>query len=300
MKILVILAVLFPLAAICLFPLTAQNKPSDTPKKRVAKGDSSTNGEQQSDAEHENQNSSKYPSVVVQVQSPPVQANRAEEDNEQKLAGYTLWLVIVTGLLVVTGIVQAYILVRQEKILHGARDEIRSQAKQTERQADLMGTTLILQFRPKLVVSGGEVRDINVAEFLEQGGGTLTFVIGNSGGSPAHIINSKIVVKRQSAGSAHSIFDGAISLGEFSLQPGERVEKEIAVSGGETSAIAIAMAKARFQKLTAPVEAIYFLGVVFYRDDLGLVRSMGFNRIYDAESQRFKKMDGDSDYEYGD
>src|SRR5580692_5960951 len=97
------LAVLIPLANLPI--LAGQNEPKTAPRQRTAN--------------QEGQNSSKTQPVIVQVQAPNSNPTQSKEDLEiqQKLADFTGGLVIVTGLLVVAGIVQAVILNRQAGLM---------------------------------------------------------------------------------------------------------------------------------------------------------------------------------------
>jgi len=99
LKRLAMLAVLIPLAISAI--LAGQNAPKTAPKKRIAK--------------QEDQNSSKTQPVIVQVQSPT--QSREDLEIQQKLVDFTGGLVIVTGLIVVAGIVQAVILNRQARLM---------------------------------------------------------------------------------------------------------------------------------------------------------------------------------------
>jgi hypothetical protein len=133
---LVIITLLIPLAAACPFTVIAQNNTSDK-------------AHPQPNSKHKDENPIKTPPSIAQVDTPCDDAHGAdsEEDKEtqRELADDTGLLAKLTGLLVAVGGLQAIALfgtviiaIRQEKILHGAWDEIHTQAGHMSRQSDLM------------------------------------------------------------------------------------------------------------------------------------------------------------------
>jgi len=158
-----------------------------------------------------------------------------------------------------------------------------------DRQAKIADKTLVLQFRPKLIVRGGEVYDPDTLR--------IEFTVVNVGGSPAHIdrgeAEAQIVDSRQV-----SILEHAESIGMFSLQPGEGATRSVSLR--ENVAAAIGWLNAHPEGVMgAASPLVYFVGLIRYADDIGISRSMGFMRKYDPPRQKFVAVD-DPDYEYTD
>jgi hypothetical protein len=119
LKVLAILAMFGTLATAGFVVLRAET-PAAT-ENRAAQQNSGSNV-QQADAQHEGQN----------VRVAEIRSTETQEDLkiQRELANYTWWLAAATVLLVVVGAGQVLLLIRQERILHGALNEIHSQAEQ--------------------------------------------------------------------------------------------------------------------------------------------------------------------------
>jgi hypothetical protein len=88
----------------------SQNVPPDTPKKGVVEGNGTVKTQPSPASQHEDQNSAKAPSVVVQVQTPNTESNHAdahEDEAAKELARYTFGLMVLTLGLVVVGVIHA-------------------------------------------------------------------------------------------------------------------------------------------------------------------------------------------------
>jgi hypothetical protein len=96
---------------------------------RAAQQNSGSNV-QQADAQHQSQN----------VRMAEIRSTETQEDLkiQRELANYTWWLAAATVLLVVVGAGQVLLLFRQERILHGALNEIHAQAEQMTFQTGVL------------------------------------------------------------------------------------------------------------------------------------------------------------------
>ena len=280
-------------------------------------------GQQQAGAQNGDQTAPKSPSVIVQVGTPPsdAESNQSREDIrvQRELAQYT-------GLLVLVGFLQAAVLaatlwvVRRQATIMGRQTEIMTthaghleslaaaadaSSKATtemrtaiQSQAELMQKTLVLQFRPRVVIRGGFVEGIRLADTKEALGGQVEFVVVNSGGTPARIFKSQLVAKVVDYDIAQfSLFDGATSLGEFSLQPGEGRSAHIPIDLELVKNIREIVSR-QFEGDFRP-KLVYFVGTVWYKDDLGIERSTGVFRKFDPKERSFLPVK-DSDVEYSD
>jgi hypothetical protein len=103
------------------------------------------------------------------------------------------------------------------------------QTKAMQDTLDISKRTLLLQFRPVLIL-----RDLRTMGLLPNPTAPepveVFLAIENTGGSDAHIISSQIVVKIVDYSiAAFSLMEGAISLGEMTLTPGEGHVKNIPI-----------------------------------------------------------------------
>jgi hypothetical protein len=256
----------------------------------------------------EEQNSQRTPSVVVQVS--PQQTNPSDADEEKdiqaKLAFYTLLLAVFTAVLAAVSIAQGYFLHIhgvELRTLAGAAKENAEATKETlleiKRQADLMNKSLILQFRPKILIRGGFIDGTRLADTGEIIGGRLQFIVTNAGGTTATIYKSEFVVKTiGSSPTQTNLFDGATSLGEFSLATGQGTTVAIPISFEVIKNI-----RNEFDKRNEPLSVdripVYFIGDIWYRDDLGISRNTGVFRRFDPNEQTFMPVEKSSS-EYAD
>lgn len=152
------------------------------------------------EAQSNDQGSQKPPTAIAQVSPQKPDASEGSEKNksDRELAGYTLWLAIFTGVLVVVSTAQGYFLFRQARHLkkHGvelhnlanaASDNAkaaRDAAEATLKQAEHIETTE----RAWLIVNyvnekGKNLEDKQVLE--------LHWAIKNVGGTPAILLETK-------------------------------------------------------------------------------------------------------------
>jgi len=165
------------------------------------------------------------------------------------------------------------------------------------RQADAMERTLIATFRPKLVVRGIK---FNPGSIVVAGPpGNIQYIVANSGGSTAHVVDSNLTVDRLPSPlpqiPPYSSDRGI--LGTFDILAGEYQERTFNLDANQNFRIRSTqiMRAGGGQGLTD----IHFFGFVQYRDETGTPRRTGFCRRFDLGSQRFLAVD-DPEYEYSD
>ena len=229
-------------------------------------------------------------------------------------ADKSYWL--FSGLLVLVGAFQVVLLWRtlrkisdQETRMGEQVAEMRTQAthmsgqlEEMKKAREIENKTLILQYRPKIIVRNATVKsfskEIGEGVFAEPIRCIVAFQIGNIGGSPAHIIDGDIYLL-----SARSIVLGEeiafkesthIGIGQRTLQPGERETIECALNTGIPN-------DAQWTELYKGVSShsIFLLGTIWYRDDLDIPRQTGLHRSYDPKTKTFVPRK-DSEEEYSD
>ncbi len=173
-----------------------------------------------------------------------------------------------------------------------------------KRQAEIADKTIVLQFRPKVIVRGGYVQKWGEGGLDTPPGGEVGFILVNTGGTPAKITDSIAAVNYAKT----NLLDGGVFLGNPTLQPGEEWLCQIELT--EDAAYAIQLTNDRYAEWRDdPSEVsttyrdlgnpLYFVGYVSYTDDLGLSRSTKFLRRYAPESHSFVTVD-DAAHEYVD
>jgi hypothetical protein len=217
LKRLAIFIVLLPLATVGV--VCAQS----TPKEGIAKNSLSLNGKKEKASQNEDQDSQKPPSVVIQVEAPKSDADSAERADDRQIQGK---LALYTELLVIVGFLQfaalagtLWIVRRQVEImdkqteimnthaghlenLTSAADastestgktllEIQRQANLMEAQGKLTEKTIVLQFRPKVIIRVVQVKASNVAPLMEQATGTLEIALVNIGQTNAKVFTAQ-------------------------------------------------------------------------------------------------------------
>jgi hypothetical protein len=172
---------------------------------------------------------------------------------------------------------------RQAGIMDGQLAEMK-QAR------EIATKTLVLQFRPKITV---RIRDVLrfplSAEEAELTGETpyvrIEFGVFNTGGSAARIVQSEIYAEAIESAVLPRI-GGTYPIGTYSLQPGAanvhffKCDEGVTVAIRESDDIASGT-------LRATPKHIYFVGIIWYADDIGITRNMSFMRKYDPQARSF-------------
>src|ERR1035438_800108 len=179
---------------------------------------------------------------------------------------------------------------------------MKAQLEEMRKVSDLEKTTLILQYRPRIIV-----RNATAKKFSDEIGDVISkpvrcevaFQIVNTGGSPAHIVDADIYLL---SARVHSSPDEEIEfkesthvgIGARTLQPGEREN----IQFGLDTRIPNDARWVEFYK-GGSSHIIYLLGSIWYRDDLDIPRETGIHRKYDPANRRFEPKK-DSEEEYSD
>ena len=178
-----------------------------------------------------------------------------------------------------------------------------------KRQAYLMEKTLVMQFRPKLIIRGIDVvpqkyRETNLGtrQVDEDVAWNVECVIANTGGTVAHVMESNVTVSKIGApgerlpaippyGSSHNCF------GEFDIGDGEQRTVRFALSPDDT----MRFKTAQRLLIDSNINSVnnYCLGFIYYRDDVGTCRRTAFCLLYDSERDCFDRVDNPN-YEYSD
>jgi hypothetical protein len=199
------------------------------------------------------------------------------------------------------GICTLLFLRRQTSEIKRQADFMEGQLKEMQRVSELERATLILQYRPRIIV-----RSASVKKFSDEVGNVISqpvrcvvaFQIVNTGGAPAHIVDGDIYLL-----SARLVDPGEeiefresthVGIGPRTLQPGERENIEVALD----TRIPNDARWVEFYK-GASSHAIFLLGSIWYRDDLEIPRQTGIHRKYDPSNRRFEPKKNDEE-EYSD
>ena len=150
-----------------------------------------------------------------------------------------------------------------------------------KRQTEVLEQTVVLQHRPRLQIRR-VVLDLELKE--------IAFTVANAGGTIAFVREGKFLAKRMASEPvALSLFEEAESIEEFYLKPGE--EKHCSIAIDEATGLSLEQASG--------VSSLVFAGVLWYRDNLGIERSVGVHRVLDSHGLFFSVVAG-TDAEYSD
>jgi hypothetical protein len=310
LKLLAILASIVALASL-IGVSASQNVPPNTPKKGIVESDSISKRKPPAEGQREDQNSQKVPSVVVQVESPSVESNRPdshEDEAAQKLAWFTFWLMIFTAWLVVVGFLQVILLRRHAGHLENLASAADASSKATteiqtaiQKQAELMGKTLVLQFRPKVIIRVVQVKTSNIAPLMEQATGTVEIALVNIGQTHAKVFTAQFEAIAVDFGVSignTQVFENAKNFA-FDLAGGAFENITLPLSGRVNEAIRWADDRLAGKVLGDARKGIYLVGSLAYVDDVGIKRQGGCFRNYDPSIKSFVPSKN-SDREYVD
>lgn len=233
-------------------------------------------------------------SVSVICEQPASNPGKPEAPTKNEKDGWDKAAVISNYLLVVAGACG---------IFYAARTlgKLAEQTVEMRKVSDLENKTLILQYRPKIIVRNAtakgfseDVREgIRIAENVRC---IMDFQIVNLGGSPAHIVGGDIyLLSARNVDPKEEIElkeSTHIGISERTLQPGQRESIEFRFDTGIPS-------DARWTEIYKGVSshAIFLLGEIWYRDDLNIPRQTGIHRKLDPTTKRFEpKKDSEAEY----
>jgi hypothetical protein len=171
------------------------------------------------------------------------------------------------------------------------------QSVKTAESAEVAERSLILQFRPRLLIRSVVVipGDLLTIEKDRRKPTSIEFTVTNIGGSVAHI--TKRVSKLE-------FFENHFLPPIPPYDDKMADNKELKVSPGQHHTFSVSIARSLEYGFVIMgtddiVREVYFFGYLRFRDEVGLVRSIGFCRQYDPISKRFNVVN-DPDYEYAD
>jgi hypothetical protein len=169
------------------------------------------------------------------------------------------------------------------------------QLQEMQQAREIANKTLILQFRPKIIVRNAKAFDFHVAEVGKPGNGKVTFMIVNVGGSTAKITEGNVfMMVAKSPKNTERGTDYPIQ--EFTLQPGQ--DKSFTITMGDTTDDFrwVEFCDARDLEQS---KFVYLCGKIRYFDDNSIPRSVRFKRKYEPSNGRFIPEEN-SDEEYAD
>ena len=188
---------------------------------------------------------------------------------------------------------------QQRIVMGGQLETMKGQLGEMKQTREIETKTLLLQYRPKIIIRDARASDFNVAELGQPAKGKVHFTIINSGGSAAHIVEGTV------AAWSADVPDGIVKISygedfliaEFTLEPGQDRSFDRILNAGVTNDLQWANYHAGDR--TEPTKAIYLVGTIKYLDDLKIPRRTGFFRVYDPKTGKFVPSKN-SDEEYAD
>jgi hypothetical protein len=242
------------------------------------------------------------PSVPQKVEQKPADNSSVQilnsvtpqPQNEEKSKGYWaqffapenlpnifLFAVGVAGVIVAVRTLKT--IARQTKATEDSVKVIERQTKATEDSVKVAEKTMLLQFRPKVAIRAVTVTGISATNIANNR--SVTLVVINEGGSNAHIVHSAISVTVLDANTDILNAKG-ISLGELTLVPGQGKAAGIPI-GDE---LAHVMQEEIAHASTGPWpghKTVALIGIIRYRDELGLTRMKSLNRGFNPTTVNF-------------
>lgn len=241
---------------------------------------------------------------------PPVTLNPSKRD----AADWGYWA--FSGLLVVVGSLQVWLLFktlsaiqrqgdqmehqtnalrrqgvsmrRQTTILRKSATLMEGQLGEMQKALELENRTLVLQYRPKITV-----RNAKALQFSYDLGNPweceIRFQIVNTGGSPAYIAAGSHIQLASSishdVGKIETKWGEERPISSVMLGPGQAITVEERVSTG----VPFDLEWENFRQGVAvkPLRFVSLAGIVYYTDDLGIPRSTGINRAFEPKTGEF-------------
>jgi hypothetical protein len=257
---------------------------------------------------------------IQQISSP-----HPKRDTDSANEGATQrWIEIFTGCLVAVGALQSIVMLmqwciyrRQTREMRRQRHEIRQQRHIMWRQWKAMGIqaahmegqltemqesrkiqnkTLILQYRPKIVVRYARALEFNF-RFGDMGEGRIKLRIVNTGGSSATITGGFFALWSSignEIGKIELLKGEDMVLGEFTLEPGQSDTIECLLLTGTENDVQWANFHAGLR--SDPLLFMRLVGEIRYVDELGIPRATGVNRTYEPKTKWFSPSGEEGEY----
>jgi hypothetical protein len=224
-----------------------------------------------------------------------------EKDGWDKTAFWVNAALAFAGIVGVTiGVCTLWLIRAQVAEMRKQADLMAGQLEEMKKAREIENKTLILQYRPKVIV-----RNVRALEFssalYRPGECQIRFTIVNVGGSPAHIVsggNLKLISALGYTVDNVALHDGdEFVIPEFTLEPGQQnIFDGRLTTGTDNDEGWIAYRKGRS---TSPSRYLYLMGTIWYQDDLNIPRATGVSRKYDISTKTFAPMK-ESEEEYTD
>src|ERR1700688_820926 len=167
--------------------------------------------------------------------------------------------------------------------------------------------------RDALIASGRptlEVKHVSLAiQSLDDREWKIGCIVANVGGSGATIIETDLTISRPVVGTIESLLVGVphhdrkYSFGSFSIEPGERQERTIALDANDRLRFNLAHGQAEKRRTEGKepltTSPIVCFGFFRYRDKRGIARLTGFGWVWNSLNMTFTRLDNPN-YEYRD
>lgn len=183
---------------------------------------------------------------------------------------------------------QRHVMFRQWQAMGVQATHMESQLSEMQKSWEIENKTLILQYRPKIIVRAAKVLQFSY-ELGKPWECEIKFTIVNTGGSPAYIVaGAKIALM---SCIAHDIGNIDLKDGDpflfspFTLQPGQEVLIQESLPTG--AIFDLEWENFRRGIEVKPLRYLFLMGTIYYTDDLNIPRSTGISRGYDAKTKAF-------------
>lgn len=197
------------------------------------------------------------------------------------------------------GICTLLLLRRQTTEIKRQADQMEAQLEEMQKVSEIENKTLILQYRPKIIVRFASASEFNLADLGKPATAKVQLTIANTGGSPAHISVGQVALWWTEVSSSHSnrvvIHEGTGSpIGESTLQPGEQYRWAATLNMDAINDLQ--WVNYHEGLTTEDYRTLRLVGALYYTDGLNIPRSTGIHRNYDPKMKNFKPSDAEGEY----
>lgn len=203
-------------------------------------------------------------------------------------SGFQIWLLKLT----LNRVSRQAVIANRQAIISLA------QVEEMEKVTEIQSKTLVLQFRPKVVVRSARATGLGIEPDVA-GACKLEFLLVNLGGSPAHIVEGTVQLLSYIASSVDNIqfTDGStLKLGEGTIAAGQRVPfAEDSMTTGTVNDLEWM----HYYRGEISGRQVILIGNIWYKDDIGITRQTSLYRPFDPKTGRFEPRK-DSEDEYSD
>lgn len=189
---------------------------------------------------------------------------------------------------------------KQADLMETQAGHMAGQLEEMRKAREIENKTLILQYRPKIIVRNTKVLQFSI-DLGKPWECEIRFQIVNTGGSPAHIRPGSYIqlvsALSNGAGKNELKWGDPCQISSVILEPGVGIVVEECLPTG----VLFDLQWENFNQGwdTQPRRYIYFTGVLYYTDNLDIPRSTGIHRRLEPKSGEFAP-NKESDQEYSD